>query len=158
MTFSEISSKEKWAKAFTALQTEISLLREILANLREEEEALLKGKKREWRKVIQQRSQFVLQLFFLRKQREEMAGELKPSNNPKDESFEELVEVSSQIDQFIALIDRINLQNCRNETLFEEVKHKVASLYECPYPHPLHRARRSKKGTKIATYTVSGDE
>lgn len=147
MASSEISGKENWAKVSAqldlALKKEIGIMREILANLHEEELALLENALARWSQVMDRRSELILQLFKLRKKRIQVG---KPFKNQEIDS----VDVLSKLDQLIALMDRINLQNCRNDALFDQAKQKGSLPLECNFPHPLHKPKR--KNT-VATYT-----
>ena len=124
-------------KLFKSLHKEIHLLREVLTNLHQEELALLEHAHARWSHVMEHRSDFVAQLRRLRLKREKLELE-------EDLSIETL----HQLDQLFALIERINLQNCRNDALFDQMKGKAKAPLSCAYPHPLKRKRKPS----IATY------
>lgn len=149
------------------LQKEINLMREILANMHQEELSLLTYDKEEWTKVMEERSDMIVKLKDLRLERLKQAKDLKilftqkveEKNTLRIEIFPLEIDTSSEIlsllDQLIALIDRMNLQNCRNEFLFHQVKNLTQIPLHCPYPPP-HLQPASKRATRnktsIATY------
>lgn len=149
-----ISIKEKWEQAHfeldTSLEKEIHLMREILANLHQEELALLENNFKCFKKIMDERSNFVVKLGKQRKKRIDSTVHLtKVAVKQKRLEILPLEEASScnvitKLDQLIALSERINLQNCRNDALFGEAKHKQTHPLECAYPHPL-QSRVSKK-------------
>lgn len=159
MASSKISSKEKWEKAQALLERtlkkEIGMMREVLANLHQEELALLERDTRSFLSVMKDRSDLVMQLISSRRKRlsasdslEELAKsegrkELLPANE------ESSCEILTKLDQVIALLERINLQNCRNDALFTQAREARALPLECAYPHPLHKKKRSQS---VATY------
>lgn len=139
MTANANSGKKNWEKLAEALKNEIELMREVLSNLHQEELALLENDRKKWTAVMEQRSDHVLNLKQIRNERMSYAEELLPV-------FEEgSCEILSKLDQIFALVDRMNLQNCRNEVLFEQSKQKQELPLHCPYPHPLHKAVRKTK-------------
>jgi hypothetical protein len=165
MTTGEISIKEKWEYTHFALsaslEKEIRLMREILTTLHQEELALLENQMRRWKKVMRHHSDLILELKLLRDIRLALGKDLvelaailgKEELFPHEE--ESSCEVLSLLDQCLALLSRINLQNCRNGALFEQVKHRGhIPLSTCPCPHPLHLAPRKK--TAVALDTKKG--
>lgn len=140
----------------SALKNEIELMRELLANLHQEELALLENDKHRWAQVMEERSDHIVNLKEIRHQRicatEDLSrhttfvekGEILPVQDERS------CEIFSKLDQLLALLERINLQNCRNDVLFDQSKQKQDLPLQCTYPHPLHREKRK---TKVATYT-----
>lgn len=163
MSAGEISSKKKWEKAHKilnqALAKEVHLMREVLSNLHQEELALLEKNQSKWKKVMRSRSDLVLDLGKQRMDRMKATVELtkcciilnREEMLPHDE--ESSCEILSKLDQIFALLDRTNLQNCRNAALFDEQKEQKNHSLQCPFPHPLHKTR---KKTRVATYPISG--
>ena len=159
MTAMKISSKQKWEKAHykldKALEKEIDLMREILSSLREEEISLLQNDLRKWKKVMRDRSTIIIHLRDHREARMEATQELtklavlfqKKEVLPYEE--ESSCAILSKLDQIVALNERMNLQNCRNDALFSQNKQKKNAPLSCSYPHPLHKPRRR---TSVATY------
>lgn len=146
------------------MQKEISLMREILANLHEEELSLLANDKIGWARAMQMRSDMVVELCLLRKERnlilqqlEELTRkQLKQKGIPL--SLDDLLpikeanssEIRSLFDQMIALIERMNMQNARNDRLFYQTKSEKSSRY-CSGP----AARTAKRKTTVTTYPPS---
>lgn len=162
MSAGEISSKQKWEKAHKilnqSLEKEIHLMREVLSNLHQEEMALLEKNQAKWKKVMRQRSDLVVDLSRQRLHRMEATVELtkccvrlgRQEMLPHDE--ESSCEILTKLDQIFALLDRTNLQNCRNSALFEQEREKGNYPLLCPFPHPL---QKSRKKTRVATYPLS---
>lgn len=160
MAAGEISRKQKWEKAHrilnNALAKEIHLMREVLANLHQEELALLERSTTKWSRTMRHQSDLVLDLGKQRLLRIEATVELtkctiqlnRTEMLPHDE--ESSCEILTKLDQICALIERINLQNCRNNALFEQRTQSRDLPLQCSYPHPLHKPG---KKTSIATYT-----
>ncbi|NGX60453.1 MAG: hypothetical protein KR126chlam3_01627, partial [Chlamydiae bacterium] len=146
MAATEISRKKKWERAHkalnTALKKEIHLMREVLASLHQEELALLEVDHARWAKIMNHRSDLIVVLKNQRSARMDATVELtkctvqleKKEMLPHDE--ESSCEILTKLDQLMALLDRINLQNCRNDALFEQGNQKKKMPLYCPYPHP----------------------
>ncbi|NGX39808.1 MAG: hypothetical protein KR126chlam1_01141 [Chlamydiae bacterium] len=162
MTAAEISSKKKYKRVLNTIQgflvKEIELMREMLANLHQEELSLLENDKRTWARIAEERSDLVVNLKGLREGRhalgiqlEALSIELKQTElfPAKDESS---CEILSILDQLLALMDRTNLQNCRNDALFIQAAQKESSPLSCTYPHPLHQSEHKRRKTSVATY------
>ena len=164
MTTTEISSKKKWEKAHPilsfCLEKEIRLMREVLTTLHQEELALLEHEMRRWKKEIRHLSDLIVDLKGLREKRIAATKELTLLRDQlnREELFpaeeESSCEILSKLDQIMALISRINLQNCRNGALFEQVKKSNHAPLSCLYPHPLHQPKRKK--TSVATCSKKG--
>jgi len=160
MAATEISRKQKWNAAHSVLDStlekEIHSMREVLASLHQEELALLEGNDRAWMRVIHQRSDLVVNLVKERSDRMDATAQLtkcavllgKTEMLPHSE--ESSCSILTKLDQLIALLERTNLQNCRNEALFHQKRQKKQEPLLCKYPHPLHRVRRKMR---VATYT-----
>jgi len=157
MTSAEISRKEKWELANEQLnlvfESEIHLMREILTTLHQEEFSLLENNRASLRKVLAQRSDLVCDLAKKRLERMEATVELTKSAVLHRQKEIASFEIHSKLDQITALIEKSNLQNCRNDALFEERKESEKNPLACPFPHPLHRARRR---SRVATFTKKG--
>ncbi len=158
MAAAEIKSKEKWDNAHRAishaLEKEIKLMRELLSNLHQEELSLIESAPAKWHQVMKDRSDMIVQLKNLRDKRDTATTKLETlaKESGKTEllpvSESDSCEILSMLDQEVALLERINLQNCRNDVLFKETRREKPTPLHCPYPHPLHRARRK---TSLAT-------
>ena len=163
MAAKEISRKQNWEKAHkmlnSSLQQEIYLMREILATLHQEELCLLEHNHLKWDQVMEHQSDLILALRGQREIRIDATIELtkctvrleKTEMLPHNE--ESSCEILTKLDQLMALVERINLQNCRNAALFDQGKEKKNIPLYCTYPHPLHKKKRKNH---IATYTQSG--
>ncbi|MCI0382319.1 MAG: hypothetical protein L0207_04635 [Chlamydiae bacterium] len=146
------------------MQREINMMREILANMHQEELSLLMNDKDGWQKVMENRSDMIIQLSTLRNQREMAKDALHQimvqGAEGKKLHFEELLkrieeggELLSLLDQILALVERINLQNCRNESLFHQAKTQEKLPLHCPYPPPyLKESKKVQRKTSLATY------
>jgi uncharacterized protein YjfI (DUF2170 family) len=163
------SSNPLWNQAHSQLtvsmQKEISIMRELLANMHQEELSLLMCDKEALNLVLQERSLMVQRLSVLRSSRieatqkfKQIALSLQKIVPLSEEGFlpcseEESCELLSLRDQLMALIERMNVQQARNEILAEQMQHRPdASAY--PSSRPLEQAKesRNKKRISIATY------
>ena len=142
------------------LQLEISLMRELLSNLREEELALLSSNLKEWEQVMARRSDMVLHLQTLRNQRHAATSKvLEGEQYPLDVPLEKLIApddedscaLTSLLDQLLALVERLNLQNCRNDQLFDQTKHFEELPLYCSYPHPNYQPPTARRRLGVAT-------
>jgi hypothetical protein len=140
---------KNWNEAHAQLQQsmkrEIETMREILANMHEEEMSLIRKDKHSWSLVMQKRTQLLAQLNDVRKVRleatqklESIAGDSLEKSLPATD--ENSCETLFLRDQMLALIDRLNLQNSCNEALFYIFN---ANLQPVPVP--------AKAKTSIAT-------
>ncbi|HSX04298.1 MAG TPA: hypothetical protein VLG76_06175 [Rhabdochlamydiaceae bacterium] len=160
--------KAPWGEAFeqlkALLQKEVALMREILANFHQEEFSLLMNERETWTKVIEQRSDMIVTLMGLRHDRARATKELQELAKEKLKkttiSFQELFsqedvvsgEILSLLDQILALVQKLNLQNCRNEFLFYEVRNSNELPLHCPYPPPAPAQQPKRAKTTVATY------
>lgn len=145
-----------------AMQKEVNLMRELLANLHQEELSLLMNDASGWQKVMNERSEMILRMSHLRKQRDQIALQFKENAKHKSKKLFEILkagdevsgEILSLLDQILALTERTNLQNCRNDFLFhQELMPKNTPLH-CPYPPPFLKSApaRAARKTQLATY------
>jgi hypothetical protein len=163
-----MSEKAPWGVAFeqlkALLQKEVALMREMLANFHQEEFSLLMNEKETWVRVIEQRSDMVVTLIGLRHERtlatkalQELAKEkLKKTSISFQELFaqEDIIsgEILSLLDQILALVQKLNQQNCRNDFLFYEVRNSNELPLHCPYPQPAPAPQPKRAKTTVATY------
>lgn len=164
MSSSKIPNKGKWEQAHEllkkALKKEINLMRELLANLHQEELSLFERDRKNWQVITDLRSDLIVKLSDIRKKRMGASTEIQQMAPIKKagESFpfheEDSCEILTLLDQLFALIERINLQNCRNEVLFDQSKHLEELPLYCNYPHPLQQQqqKQTRPKTAIATY------
>lgn len=148
-----------------SMQKEISMMRELLANMHQEELSLLMNDRGSWNNVMQQRSQLIERLSYLRVERLEATKKIEDMVCAKDKAkeitLEEILpaddenscEILSLRDQLFALMEKMNFQQCRNELLNHQAEH-LADLppqYGSPNPLP-SSAPNPKKKASIATY------
>lgn len=146
------SFKKVWDEAHLqlrlSLQKEISALREVLANLCEEELSLQLNDQAKIEQVLSDRSQMIDRLNHLRSEREDSTKLLEKIFG-RPATFEELFpidepencEILSLRDQLLALIERINQQNSRNQ-----------HVHGHPYPHQIAKPTpQPKKKTYLET-------
>jgi hypothetical protein len=147
-----------------SMQKEIGIMREILANMHSEELSLMLNDRGSWNYVMQERAQLIDRLSHFRMERIEATKKIKEmvclNDAHKQASVEDLLptqeenscEILSLRDQMMALMERINFQNCRNEVLFFQVEHQL-DLPHHPSGHPMQQQQaKSQKKASIATY------
>jgi hypothetical protein len=145
------------------MKKEISMMREILANMHQEELNLNLGDQGGWTIVMQERSVLIERLGILREARIQATQKLEdlvPLSTKRDKKtpLEQLLaldeEAYSEIlllrDQISALLERINFQNARNQTLFHRVEHQLALNTPRSY-NPIVEPVPVKKKISIAT-------
>lgn len=160
MTFKKILGKEKSESPHPSLHgafvKEVEAMREVLANLHQEELSLLEGNFRKWGSLMEERSDLVLELKQLREKRMDLTKALvhwvvsKGNQELLPSTEETSCSIFNQLDQVIALMERINLQNARNDALFYQAQQKKELPLDCPFPHPHHLP---KKKTTVKTKT-----
>lgn len=124
--------KEAREKLKVALKKEVEVMREVLANMHQEELNLLLCDKKGIELAIQQRSGLLAQLGTWNKQKTETMEQLKklvPSSKKEaaleqylaldDESYSEITLLQDQLN---ALKERINFQHARNQSLIVQIK------------------------------------
>jgi hypothetical protein len=140
---------KNWKEAHAGLQhnmqQEIETMREILANMHQEEVTLIQKDKHAWSQIMEERSHLLNQLNTIRKARLEATQKLESiAGGPLETALpfqdENSCETLFLHDQLLALIDRLNLQNSRNEALFH-----ISNTQPHLLPEPL------KPKTSIAT-------
>jgi len=162
------AEKKTWNEAHDHLkfimQKEIHIMREILANMHQEELCLLLNDKGSWNQVMQQRSVLIERLSTLRAERisttEEIEHMASAKTKNKSLSLEQILptddentcEILSLRDQLMALIERMNTQNCRNEYLFHHVEHLPPLSLSSEPLFPQSVPERQKRKAAIATY------
>lgn len=145
------------------MQQEVAMMREILANLHEEELSLLAGDQAGWAKAMQHRSDMIIELGTLRASRHNAIKQLEELTSQrlkrKHVTIDDLLpvqdtnssEIRSLLDQVIALVDRLNLQNSRNDYLFYQAKTLTKMPLQCEYPHPQQQARTARRKITVTT-------
>jgi len=160
--------KQIWAETHTQLQQsmkkEIEAMREILANMHQEELSLLLNDRKTWAQVMEERAALIARLSDLRDSRllatEKLESLTFPQGKPEEVPLEQLLPPEDENscetlflrDQMVALIDRMNLQSNRNELL--------SNLSESHQRHPqpeMQAAPKAKK-SKISIATLPPKE
>lgn len=152
---------EKWKVFHERLQAsmkqEIGAMREMLANMRQEEASLLAGDKTAWNNIMIARSSLLARLYELRSQRFQATELLESMAKDTEISFEYLLclddedgcEILSMREQLTALVEKMNQQNIRNCSL----EGRECSLAKEKLSYPQAAVESVKKGkTTIATY------
>jgi len=132
-----------------SMQKEIAMMREILANMHQEEISLLMQDKDALDQVLQERSFMVERLGIFRKERILTSEKIEHLILPPLEKDCEVVAMGEQI---AALTERMNFQKCRNENLLSELK-KLGRLPSSTVPFP-----QSSKPKKISIATIDKNE
>jgi hypothetical protein len=162
-----MNEQEVWRQTHAELQQsmkkEIETMREILANLHQEELSLMSKDKIAWAHVIEERAKLLSQLSDLRDSRLQTTLKLQslafPQGSPGDVPLEQLLpaedasscETLSLRDQMVALLDRLNLQSNRNELLSTiSERHEQAPVLQQEQP--------KKKKSKISVATLPPKE
>ena len=151
----------------TTMKKEVHLMREILANMHQEEVALLLNDKGSWNHVMQQRYYLVERLSDFRAARVKATSKLEKivcqDSHLSCPSLEQLLpseseescEILSLSDQIVALAERMNSQNFRNTGLVHQIEHQLSIPHETRhYPMQHQEELRAKKKVSIATYQI----
>lgn len=123
-----------------SMEKEIDLMREILSNMMQEEVSLQGRDKPSWEALMQTRFQLIEQVKLFRQDRMKATSKLLTLSDEK--TFEKILlgdeeiacEVVFLLDQLIALSEKINTQNIRNQKLSENSQHFIAIPYSIGYP------------------------
>jgi hypothetical protein len=155
------SNREDWQKLHNLLrddlQKEIHLTRELLSNMHQEEVSRMLQDKGSLNLILEQRSQLLEKLSFLRLHRLETTEKIEkmvgfsshPSLDkvlPPDEEIS--TEILSLSDQLVALTERMNRQSTQNQRLAEYGDHVRYPLL------PPQLEARPKKKASVATYQI----
>ena len=148
-----------------SMEKEIRMMREILANMHQEELTLTMKDRATWNKVLEERSQMILRLSALRIERIEATEKLEKfaaqANPEKKLPLDQLLppadadsfELLSMRDQLMALIERMNSQNSLNEQLYIQIEHPLDLSSPLSYRQtPQNQAAPQKKKASLATY------
>lgn len=154
---------EKWKVFHERLQTsmkqEIAAMREMLANMVQEEVCLLSGDKTGWNRIMIERSSLLARLYELRSQRFEATELLETLAKDAEVTFDYLLcledgqgcEILSMREQLTALVEKMNQQNIRNSTLEGRDFNSLAKE-RLSFPPPSIADSTKKSKTTIATY------
>ncbi len=150
----------KWKDIHEQLQSsmkqEIRAMREMLANMQQEEACLLDGDKKRWNQIMIERSALLEHLYELRSLRFHKTEQLEhlakdaalPENTLFNAEDEENCEILSMSDQLTALLERMNRQNLRNRSL--EGDQIVLAKQRIAFPPDPKLIKRLK--ATVATY------
>jgi flagellar biosynthesis/type III secretory pathway chaperone len=137
------------------LQKEVNIMRELLANMHQEEVSLLLNDQGSLHELLQQRSVIVDRLSFLRSNRIATTTKLEQfvskDSTPAPECIlpfedEMSTEIFSLRDQLMALTEQMNRQQSQNKYLTEHPEHIRASAAQ--------NAPRAKRKASVATYQI----
>jgi len=132
----------------SALKQEIGAMREMLANMHQEELTLLAKDRKAWTLVMLERVNLLTILSELRLTRIEVTHKLESINGCASNGLkEEDCEILSMRDQLATLVEKMNQQNLRIHTL-EAGDSKGSAYLHAPSPMPLKEGTR----TILATY------
>lgn len=127
---------EQWTSTHAELQRvmkrEFETLRELLANLHQEEVVILKKEPSYWKRLMNERSFLIEQLNAFRKTRFSTIKSLEEKTLQANAPLEKLLplgnanswEILSLRDQILTLSDRMSLQSSRNEMLTQLARHQ----------------------------------
>lgn len=137
------------------MQKEISMMREILSNMQQEELSLQHGDQSNWNHVVQLRAEMIERLVFFRTERMEATEMLKQLTSPSKLIFslddEATCELFWMRDQMSALLEKMNLQNTRNQNLYPSSFQPHAHAHAMPHM-PLEAPQVQRKKGTVATY------
>lgn len=141
-----LAKKEVLEQLKICMQKEIHMMRELLANMHREELSLQFQDKTSWEQVMTERAQMIGRLKSLRDSRLQVTEQFENQESYQDS---DVIEIYSLRDQILALAEKMNQIQSRNEYLSE---HKV--LQE---PRPNHYSSPStnlspRRKSSIATY------
>ena len=148
-----------------SMQKEVNLMREVLANLLQEESFLFQHDQNSKNSLTQDRFFILEKIKELRFDRENIIqklSKLSPKNEKSLPFFDFLLlndddtcEIALILDLLVALTDKINEQNTRNQRLSLEMQHLVAFTNTLPYSTRLENQSTLRKNTLL---TISKDE
>ena len=153
----------KWTDTHNSLmlsmQKEVTLLRDLLTNLHQEELSLLMHDRPTWNRIIEERANIVKNLDPCRQARMEATKKLSEGMKPTETPLEELLpsqdenscEVLLLRDQISALTERMNRQSNRNQILFAQVEKRFDLPPETLQPQPTYERKKNKR-ISVATY------
>ena len=148
-----------------SMQKEVKLMREVLSNLFQEETSLFQHNQNSWNYLMQDRFSMIEKLKCFRSEREaaiDKLTELSPKNEKKLPIFEfllsnddDICEIALLLDQLVALTDKINEQNTRNQNLSTQIQHLVAFTNTLSYSTEIETGPALRKNTLA---TISREE
>lgn len=127
----------RWTETHDYLQLvmkrELETLRQLLDNLHLEEQFILKGEKKYWFSMLEERTHLKKQLDLLHQDKHYVTKKLETLTQQANAALESLLpaqdtnswEILSMRDQMHTLLERMNLQKSRNEMLTNLVPQQV---------------------------------
>lgn len=152
------------------MKKEVGLMREVLANMHQEEVSLIMFDKHSWTKTMQDRFLLIQRLSSLRKTRIETThsmenllsspntGKKMPLEKILPESQSESCEIFYLSDQILALTERMNIQHTKNEVLMKNYEIHLHSPSHFHQGIPLSKEETKKAKSKAAVATYPHDE
>ncbi len=136
-TIHRSEAMEKWtethSKLHTVMKREIETMRQLLANLHQEEIFILHQDKTYWNQLMEERGQLIAELSSIRQTRSTTTEILEEMFHfSHSAALEELIPLNDANsadllflrDQILTLLDRMNLQTSRNEMLVQLQLHQ----------------------------------
>lgn len=133
-----LSKKEACDKLKISMQQEIHLMRELLANMHQEELILQHQDKGTWDRIMNERAGMIERLGSLREERLHASKQFEKHAAIEDS---DTIEIFSLRDQLMALAERMNALKCQNEHLSQQSSYM-----------PLPQAQKAKRKSSVATY------
>lgn len=138
-----------------ALRKEVNIMRELLANMHQEELSLLLNDQGSLHELLDLRSSIMDRLSALRADRIEIADKIEKIAASHSRSFQEITpdidedtctQILSLKDQLIALTEQMNRQRSQNQYLIDHPDHtQILAAQSAP---------RAKKKASVATYQI----
>ncbi len=140
-----------------SMSKEIDLMREILSNMVAEENALLTQNKSFWESLLERRFHLIEEVkrprenrFFLAKQLASLSDE-KNFENFLCTKVETSCEIPFLLDQLIALFQKINTQQIRNQSLLDNPHYCIAIASRMSYLPPIQGFSSGKDRKQFLT-------
>ncbi len=154
MPMGSIEWTETHEKLQQVMKRELETMRNLLDNMHQEEQFLLRNEKKYWSSMMEERTQLIQQLNSIQEDRQIVTKKLETLTRREHAPLEELLpaqdtnswEILSLRDQMLTLLDRMNLQTSRNEML----------LHLAQTPTLAQQATQKKKKISIATLSPEG--
>ena len=158
-------SKDRWDdlqnELRVILEKEVFLMRELLTNLHQEEISLMLQDNGTCHYLLQQRSVLMERLCDLRSFRSRMNDQISEvlGKRPHEEAEEEIIPHSEEMgceiinlrDQLVALTERMNLQQMRNQHLTAHPEHLLSLRYQ---EKMAQEGLRAKRKPAVAVYQI----
>lgn len=149
------------------MKKEVGLMREVLANMHQEEVSLIMFDRTGWTHTMQDRFPLIQRLSSLRKSRLETtqsmedilsSGKKMPLEKILPESQQESCEIFYLSDQILALTERMNIQHTKNESLMKNYELYINSPAHFHQGIPFSRDEGKKPKCKAAVATYPTKE